>query len=181
MFTMLNVLKSQEQLKLSLSDFHNIQYLCDGKSPIYRLNAEFDNYQGMKLYQHPDKEKAIQGLIQALSKTSCPPDRVFVFNQFDLHVSAEWYPPFPLLLKDVEQYWTLIDNFVKYVGTFDFAKGQFNTGVFSDSPGELTEREKQFIRTFGVSVRINPMETLDFHRLSPKSSPQEITVVDARY
>ncbi|MGU3471888.1 hypothetical protein ACLBWT_12140 [Paenibacillus sp. D51F] len=183
MFTMLNVLnvlKPREQLKLSLPDFHDIQYLCDGKSPIYRLNAEFDNYQGMKLSQHPDKEKAIQDLIQALSKTSCPPDRVFIFNDSELHVSADWYPTFPLIFKDVEPYWTLIDNFVKYIGTFDFAKGQFNTGAFADSPGVLTEREEQFINTFGVNVQISSKEMLDFYKLSQKCSPKEITVVDAR-
>ncbi|MEK3761318.1 hypothetical protein MKZ07_23180 [Paenibacillus sp. FSL P4-0338] len=178
MFT--NNLQPKAQLKLSLEDFGGIIHLCDGKSPMYRLNAEFDNYQDTKLSQYPNKEKALQDLTQALSNTSCPPDRVFISDISDLHVSADWYPPIPLLFTDVEHYWMLINNFSKYIGTFDFTKGQFNTGVFADSPNELSEREEQFITTFGIGVQIMSKSRLDFYAQTKKYSPQKIEVVDAR-
>ncbi len=63
---------------------------------------------------------------------------------------------------------------------FDFAKGKFNTGVFSDSPSNLTEREEQFITMFGVSAQIMPNEMIDFCSRTHKSSSKEIEVVDMR-
>lgn len=124
--------------------------------PIYRLNAHFNNFEGDKLkdLSNYGKKHAKRQLVQNLKKVSNPPDRIYSNEQRTEtnHVSADWYPIYPINFNRIEDYLALLENFMNYINSFHFTKGHINLGMFSDSPAKYTEEEKFYNEIFGIEA-----------------------------
>jgi hypothetical protein len=152
------------------------EYICNGRQPIFRLGAIFDNFNGQKLMNlsSADKESVIKSLIRELMEVKLPPNNIFLGDN-DI-VSAHWYPPYPLCFNNVGDFLNLVYNFEEYLNTFKFSQGKVDWGMLGDDPAPITLSEDTFNKIFGVYSKgvINSSIKLDLSKIQQVYKTTEV-------